>query len=53
MKISVCYVCGAVAALSPRSRCVTCEYTRSVANEQENEELRKQITILTDTVGHA
>lgn len=39
-----CYSCDREVAaqtdLSPRQRCVSCEYQRSLANEQENETLR-------------
>jgi hypothetical protein len=41
-----CYQCLTPAPLSPRSRCVTCEYKRSVANEQENELLHQEIEAL-------
>lgn len=41
-----CYVCAKPAPLSKRKRCVDCEYTRSVANETENDQLREQIEIL-------
>jgi hypothetical protein len=39
-----CYQCLTLAPLSPR--CVTCEYKRSVANEQEGELLRQEIEAL-------
>ena len=40
----ICYKCGVVAhKLSPRSRCVTCEYQSNVINELENENLREAI----------
>lgn len=39
-----CYSCdkevSSLADLSPRRRCVSCEYRRSLANENENDELR-------------
>ena len=39
-----CYCCdrqvATTAELSPRGRCVRCEYQRSMANEKENELLR-------------
>jgi len=39
-----CYCCDRQVAiqdeLSPRGRCVRCEYQRSKANEEENDELR-------------
>lgn len=38
-----CYVCETKAALSPRSRCVACEYKAAMFNENENEELREKI----------
>jgi hypothetical protein len=41
-----CYQCLTPALLSPRSRCVTCEYKRSLANEQENELLHQEIEAL-------
>jgi cell division protein FtsB len=41
-----CYQCLTPAPLSPRARCVTCEYRRSIANEQENEILYAEIDAL-------
>jgi hypothetical protein len=39
-----CYECGAkVHELSPRSRCVHCEYRRALVNEELNDELREQL----------
>lgn len=36
-----CYECNRLkTALSPRSRCITCEYRRAQFNEEENESLR-------------
>jgi DNA-directed RNA polymerase subunit RPC12/RpoP len=40
-----CYQCGnTVDQLSKRSRCVDCEYERSIFNEKENERLRAALT---------
>jgi hypothetical protein len=42
-----CYKCGMVmdfaSQLSPRSRCVMCEYESNQFNEKENERLRKKL----------
>ena len=44
-----CYQCGAkVHDLSPRYRCVICEYERAQFNEEENEILRGMVEILED-----
>jgi hypothetical protein len=44
MVVSNCYVCLKPGMqLSPRGRCVKCEYERSIANEKEVEELQTQI----------
>lgn len=46
-----CYQCGAeVHELSPRSRCVTCEYERAMYNETENDVLRGQVYTLEEIV---
>lgn len=43
-KLVTCYECGTkVHEVSPRSRCCQCEYARSKANEQENDQLRERI----------
>ena len=36
--------------LSPRSRCVTCEYERAMYNETENDVLRGQVYTLEEIV---
>jgi hypothetical protein len=42
-----CYQCGnTVGDLSKRSRCVDCEYERSIFNEAENERLRQRVETL-------
>lgn len=55
MRVSDCYVCLTPnMQLSPRSRCVMCEYKRSIANEGEVEELQTKIAhqnVLLDTCG--
>ena len=39
-----CYECNfETVHLSPRGRCLKCEYKRSLANEAENEKLREQL----------
>jgi hypothetical protein len=44
MKTYECYQCGEmVAELSPRSRCVMCEYNRAEFNEKENDTLRDKL----------
>ena len=41
--MKTCYQCDMPAEkLSPRSRCVTCEYERANVNEDENEGLRAE-----------
>ena len=45
-----CYECNKKTnELSPRSRCVECEYRRAKFNEKENYELRK---VLAKVKGH-
>lgn len=41
-----CYQCLRPSILSPRSRCVNCEYRRAKANEEENEQLREELEAL-------
>lgn len=42
--MKTCYVCDIkTSELSPRSRCVNCEYNRSISNENENEFLRSKV----------
>ena len=48
---STCYKCGKQAReLSPRSRCVRCEYESNQFNEKENEKLRNQIALLEEDI---
>ena len=44
MKVLECYQCGKkVFELSPRSRCVECEYHRAEFNAEENDVLRSKL----------
>jgi hypothetical protein len=43
MLVFNCYVCLEVRELSPRGRCVKCEYDRSIANELEVERLESEL----------
>jgi len=43
-----CYQCGGPGPLSPRSRCVVCEFNRAEFNAKENDELRAQLAELTE-----
>jgi hypothetical protein len=46
-----CYECGnTVDQLSKRSRCVDCEYERSIFNEAENERLRQRVSELEEAL---
>jgi hypothetical protein len=46
-----CFVCDRdQAQLSFRGRCASCEAVRSIANEEENEQLRSELETLKDEV---
>jgi len=45
--MELCYECGKIVAeLSPRSRCVTCEYKRCTQNERDNDLLQTELADL-------
>ena len=52
--MKICYECEKdVAEISPRSRCVACEYRRSIFNELENDSLREQLATAEAKAGNA